>query len=98
MPVRRKGVKKLFLLVSGVAVLSSLLVAASASLAPVPANLAGPMRFTSLASSPETPLPWQDITVNARLEGPVFPPTVNLQYAAYFGTVEAGTLQMQALG
>lgn len=97
--VRRRGLTKLFMLVTGAAVLSSLLVAAAASYAPVvPSSFAGPMRFASIASTPEAPVPWEEISVTARIEGPVFPATVNLQYAAYFATVEAGTVAMRPVG
>lgn len=92
---KRKGLAGLGLLMAGLAVVSSLLVAVSALVAPgVPEHLRGEMRFSSVSASSDNPSPGVDITITSTVAGSVIPQSVNLQYAAYFGTIEAGSVAM----
>lgn len=97
---RRKGLLRLFLFVTAVAVVSSLFVVAAASVAPSPAAyMTGPMRIESVSFAPEHPQPGQPVTVTAQVGGAAaFPRSVDLQYAAYFGTVASGGGPMASVG
>jgi len=98
--VRRKTpVLNLALLVAIAAALATLPALAVATMtAVVPANVSGPLRFDSV-SAPEAVASYDPIDVRVTLAGEVVGPvTVNLQYAAYFGTVSAGVQPMTPVG
>ena len=97
---RRTGLRPLFALLTGVAVLSTLLLAYAVAIAPrPPANLVGPTRVASVTVAPENPAAGQSIVVRAVVAGTVVSPlTVMVQYASYFGVVSAGGGTMFPLG
>lgn len=94
--VRRKTpVRKVMLLVSLVAAIAALPPLAVATMsAVIPETVRGPLRFSAI-EAPETVAPYEEFPVRITLAGePMSPLTVNLQYAAYFGTVESGAVAM----
>lgn len=98
--VRRKTpVRKVLLLVAIVSFLAVLPALTVATITPgVPAALSGPLRVSSV-SAPESVEAYEPIAVRLTLAGGVIGPmNVNLQYAAYFGTVASGVQSMTPVG
>jgi len=98
--VRRKTpVLSLALLVAVAAALATLPALAVATMtAVVPTNVSGPLRVASV-SAPDAVAAYEPIEVRVSLAGQVVGPlNVNLQYAAYFGTISAGAQAMTPVG
>lgn len=98
--VRRKTpVRNVLVLVGLVAALAALPAFAVASMTTVvPSSLSGPLRVASV-SAPEAVKAYEAITVRVTLAGSVVGNlNVNLQYAAYFGTVASGAQGMTPVG
>lgn len=98
-PRKRKPLLGLVLFLTAVVVASSTLVAAVASSVHVPANMAGPLRVASVAYTPAHAVPGQGVVVTAEVAGPLVGPlAATVQYAAYFGTTEGGSVPMASIG
>ena len=98
-PWERRALKGPVLLIVSIAVLSALVVVAAGVASRAPDSYSGPLRIASVSYAPEDPQPGQQFSVRAQIAGPLVAPTeVNLQYAAYFGTVSAGGGAMTPVG
>jgi hypothetical protein len=89
----------LVLLVAIAAALATLPALAVATMtAVVPANMSGPLRVASV-SAPDSVAADEEIQVRVALAGAVVGPlNVNLQYAAYFRIISAGSVAMTPVG
>jgi len=98
-PRKRKPLRGLVVFLIAVVVASSTLIAAAAWSVRIPVNMAGPLRVASVAYTPANPVPGQGVVVTAEVAGSLVSPLVaTVQFAAYFGTIESGSVPMTPIG
>jgi hypothetical protein len=97
--VRKKTpVRTVFLLVTITALLAALpALAVAVTTTVVPASLSGPLRVASVSASTVS-TPYAAVEIVATLAGEsIAPMRVILQWAAYFGTIESGAVEMNSI-